>query len=169
MEADTELIKNIITGGSKSFTVSDAGAWYRLGYAEKAGDFFGEFLVAHYWNNNCPNISKILVGGAVMGSTRPSFSAKEVFSSFAGSASGTTYIKNKMLKKIRVIHGSPGTSNNMCIDIFLQNTSSEFTQRANTWTYKMSTALSPYNHKWVDCAFGDAPIPSGFAVEEFSI
>ncbi len=44
MEADTELIKNIITGGSKSFTVSDAGAWYRLGYAEKAGDFFGEFL-----------------------------------------------------------------------------------------------------------------------------
>ena len=166
---DTKLIKNLVQGGSKSFTVSDAGAWYRLGYVEKNVDFFGEFLILHSWNSNCPNISKLLIGGAIMGTSRPSFSIKELFSSFAGSAAGTTYIKNKIIKKARVVHGSPGTSSNIYIDIFVQNTSTEFTQKANTWTYKLSTELNPHSCKWVDCAFGDATIPSGFTVEEFSL
>lgn len=165
---DTKLIKNIITGGSKAFTITEAGVWYRLGYVEKNSNFYGEFVITHNWNNNVPIYCKLLVAGAVMGQSHPSFYVKELMQTFIGCGSSSPDAKNKMIKKARIVAYPGGSSNyNIYVDVFIQDTSN-YIQNSNTWIYNLSTELNPSGLKWVDCAFGEATIPSGLAAQEFS-
>lgn len=169
---DTKLIKNIITGGAKSFVATEAGAWYRLGYVEKNSNFYGEFLIGHSWNHQIPEFCKILVGGATSAPERPAFYIEKIFQNYPGSGAGTdAYVKNKLIKKARTVSYPIGTTNyNIYIDIFIQDTG-EYIQNNNTWIYKLSTELNPWSSgfKWVDCAFGEASIPSGLVAQEFSL
>lgn len=130
-------------------------------------------MITHNWNNSVPIYCKLLVAGAVNGGTRPSFYIKELTQTYAGCALGNTYAKNKMIKKARVV-AYPGGSDayNIYVDVFIQDTS-EFAQGSNNWIYALSLqlnpfALNPYTCKWVDCAFGEASIPSGLVAQEFS-
>lgn len=162
----TKLNKNIILGGSKSFTVTEAGAWYRLGYIKKNSNFYGEFLITHNWGNSAPIYTKLLVAGGC--NSNLSFYAKEVIQTFNGCGSSSPNTKNKMIKKARVVSRPEGTSAyNIYVDVFIQDTS-EYIQKSNNWIYKLSTELYPFGFEWIDCAFGDATIPSGLVVQEFS-
>lgn len=169
---DTKLNKNIIRGNARAIIVSTTGAWYRLGYAEKKSNFYGEFVLTHNWNNNVPIYCKLLVAGGC--TTTPSFYIKEVMQTYHGCGAGVAYEKNKMIKKARVVAYPAGTdAYNIYVDVFIQDTSG-YVQKSNNWIYALSTqlnpfALNPYTAKWVDCAFGDAPIPSGFVAQEFTL
>ena len=168
----TKLNKNFIRGNARAIIISTTGAWYRLGYVEKKSNFYGEFVITHNWNNDVPIYCKLLVAGGC--STTPSFYIKEVMQTYYGCGAGVTYAKNKMIKKARVVAYPAGTdAYNIYIDVFIQDTSG-YVQESNNWIYALSTklnpfALNPYTAKWVDCAFGDAPIPSGFAAQEFTL
>ena len=164
---DTNLIKNIITGGQKTLTVTEAGAWYRLGYVEKNSNFYGEFLITHNWNNNVPAFVKLLVAGGCVDT--PSFYKKEVVQTHYGCGTGNaTYIKGKMIKKARIVSYHGGSSNyNIYVDVFIQNTG-WYVAKSDNWIYKLSNELNPFGLKWVDCAFGEATVPSGYGVQEFS-
>lgn len=149
--------------------MTEAGAWYRLGYVEKNSNFYGEFLITHNWNNNVPIYCKLLVGGSANSQLHPSFYVKEMMQTFNGCGSGyTDHEKAKMVKKARIVAYPGGSSSyNIYVDVFIQDTGDRI-QGLNNWIYKLSTELNPFGFKWVDCAFGDAPIPSGLVAQEFS-
>lgn len=164
---DTKLIKNIVRGGSRVITANTTGAWYRLGYAERASDFYGEFLVSHNWGNNAPDILKIIVGCAT--NTLPSCMIKEAFCSCIDTSQSPPN-KNTLVPKARVVYYNKGgtDSYNIYVDVFIKNNGT-WAQGSNTWSYSLSRELYPSRSSWKDCAFGDADIPSSiYAAKEFA-